>query len=236
MDTWTLVPVFLTVGLLGLISTLNTQLGNVHLLLLSLPVSSQDKKLELVCWEESLRDNVSLSTLNQEWPCVPVWTVKYGGFWSPDFPQILLQLARLACAKTNGSEIMTGDNWALRWRLQEPRITFLTGMSQPCSCYLLHNYHYLTNSSPLLIRKIASEGCRFHPRDASVHFCCLQPGHISLSQYSPRGWFVFTFCHVVQCSACYCSQGYETQGKHCSKCPQWLDKKGASQRAGICSA
>lgn len=60
MDTWTLVSVFLTVGLLDLISTLNTQLGNVHLLLLSLQVNSQDKKLEIVCREESLRDNVSL--------------------------------------------------------------------------------------------------------------------------------------------------------------------------------
>lgn len=60
MDTWTLVSVFLTVGLLDLIATLNTQLGNVHLLLLSPQVNSQDKKLELVCREENLRDNVSL--------------------------------------------------------------------------------------------------------------------------------------------------------------------------------
>lgn len=85
-------------------------------------------------------------------------------------------------------------------------------MSQPCSCSLLHNYHFLTNSSPLFIRKIASEVCRFHPRDASVHFCCLQPGHISLSQYSPRGLFVFTFCHMVRCSASYCSHAMRLKG------------------------
>lgn len=40
MDTWTLVSVFLKVGLLGLTSTLNTQLGNAQLLLLSLQVNS----------------------------------------------------------------------------------------------------------------------------------------------------------------------------------------------------
>lgn len=43
----------------GLTSTLNTQLENAHLLLLNLQVISEDKKLELVCREESLGDNVS---------------------------------------------------------------------------------------------------------------------------------------------------------------------------------